>query len=1016
MAGERWQRVEAIFKAAIELPPSQQTPFLDESCGDDSELRQTVERLLNSDRQAGGFLEEALLGAIELVEGATRKGEETLGPYRLIEQIGSGGMGAVYKAARDDSEYEQIVAIKVIHTGMGSPLAVERFRRERQILAGLEHPNIARLLDGGTTEAGLPYLVMEYIEGESIDRYCDRLKLSLDARLVLFITVCNAVSSAHQNLVVHRDLKPSNILVTRDGTVKLLDFGIAKLLSPEEGDPHTEATLTLERALTPSYASPEQIRGELVTTASDVYSLGVLLFELIAGRRPFNLSDITRREAERRILEDPAPAPSSTLMARREAPAEEPKAKKSRQEIANERGLRPEALRRSLVGDLDTIVLTALRKDRSNRYPSVDKLAQDVRHHLDGLPIDARPPTFSYRATKFIRRNRVAVTVAIAFLLLTIAFGLIVSHYAKQTRAEETRAQEVMALLAETILPKNPNLVGDAQETFRERIEAAASKVEREFSAQPSLQADMQVKLVGSYLSLGLTEEAKTLAEKAVATLTSLVGPDSPRLSRGYQGLGMVYSKLGDFERSEALLRRALAVYRGSRPQDLSHVAALNNDIGVAMRAQGRWEEAEPYFRKALELYRESPGDQRQWIAITLGNLGNLLGRLNRNEEGERILREALAIDRELSHGNPSTAVAADHSLLGFLLLNKPDLAAATVHHGLALEMRRQLLRPDHPDILESINNLASAYNQLHQLEKAIPLYREAQAIWQAKPDHDHPDYVSLLTNFGLALHRLGLRDEAAKTFQEAVHLGQQLELHSPDFVKTLINSATLYYDTGDQQRARNLYRQVAEVEAKERPGSANQAIALAGLGASQRASGNLEAAIPPLRQALAMARQDLGDKSPATAYFAITLARALDLSGAAQEAGELLRSAVALRRQSEPEQPSLGKALTYLADHQRRYGDTVQAESTAREAVAILEASATKEDPRLPNARNVLGAILVVQGKVEEGGQLLAKSVEQLTHLRGPDHPDTQEARSRAASAYLSQGRASEAAVYQDR
>lgn len=1017
MAAERWQRIEKIFKAAIELPAARQAPFLDESCGDDDELRQTVERLLSSDRQAGEFLEEALLSGIELVEDSTQEGSQTIGPYRLIERTGSGGMGAVYRAARADSEYEQIVAIKVIHTGMGSPLTVERFRRERQILAGLEHPNIARLLDGGTTDTGLPYLVMEYIEGEPIDRYCDRLKLSLRERLDLFITVCTAVSSAHQNLVVHRDLKPSNILVTADGTVKLLDFGIAKLLSPEDGGPLSEATLTLERALTPSYASPEQIRGEMVTTASDVYSLGVLLFELIAGRRPFDLSDVTRREAERRVLEDPAPAPSSTLITRRSASAaEKTKPKKSPQVIAQQRGMRPEALRRSLVGDLDTIVLTALRKDRSNRYPSVDKLAQDVRHHLDGLPIDAHPPTFSYRATKFLRRNWLAIAVTAAFFLLTSVFSLILVQRSNLARVEQARTQEVRDLLIEIIQSANPSLQGGAQITHREQLDFSAKQIERRFSQQPLLQADLQVQLVDSYLSLGLAEEARVLIEKAITTRGAVVGEEDPSLSKAYHRLGASYRKLGDFARAETLHRKALKFYKSGSNQELTRIADVTNDLGIALRAQGRWEEAERYFREALELYREAPGDQRQWIAVALGNLGNVLGLQNRSEEGEGYLREALAIDRELSNAEPSTAIAADLSLLGNLLLNKPDLQASAEHHGLALSIRRQLLEPDHPDLLESINNLASAHYKLRHYEEAIPLFREAEALWSKKPDRRHPDYASLQNNLGLALQGLGRFDEAAESLMQALQLRRALMPTSPDVVNSLINTATLHYDTGDSVQARDLYAQAVEVEGVERQGSYNHALALAGLGASHRSSGDFEAAVPPLREALEVIHKLVGDDHLATVYFSISLARVLSRTGFTEEAEELLRKAVKLRRQGEASQPRLGKALTLLADHLARHGEAEEAEAIAKEAVAILEASTTEDDPLLANARNVLGASLVARGKLQEGDLLIARSIDRLTQIRGANHPDTEEARARAVSAFLDRGAAGRAAAYRDR
>ncbi len=418
---ERYQEVKRIFEAALERAAAERGAFVARACGHDVELRQQVERLLDSDARPAGFIDQpALVSVARLFEG--QKVENAigtrLGPYEILSEIGRGGMGTVYLASRADDQYRKLVAIKIVNPGVETGPLVERFRRERQILANLEHPNIAQLLDGGACPDGRPYLVMEYVGGMPIDEYCGSRRLGVAERLKLFRTVCSAVHHAHQNLIVHRDLKPRNILVKGDGTIKLLDFGIAKLLNPEPAMRSLDRTATSMRILTPEYASPEQARGDPVTAASDVYLLGVVLYELLTGRQPHNLGGRPLIE----VLSEREPDPPSTVAGRPD-------------------------LRKTLAGDLDAIVLRAMRRDPAERYGSAEAMGEDIQRYLYGLPVAAHADTSLYRVSKFVRRHRAALAAALAAAVLLMG-GLGTAAWqvraAREGKAQAERQLEEM--------------------------------------------------------------------------------------------------------------------------------------------------------------------------------------------------------------------------------------------------------------------------------------------------------------------------------------------------------------------------------------------------------------------------------------------------------------------------------------------------------------------------------------------------------------------------------------------
>jgi len=441
MDSERWQTVERLYHAVMECEESQRATFLSRACGGDEGLRREVESLVAYGNRAGRFIEGSALGVVAPAlarDGGDRQDptaeecrivEKMIGKrisqYRIVEQLGSGGMGEVYRAVRADDQYQKQVAIKLVRAGESSGFVIGRFKNERQILANFDHPNIARLLDGGATDEGVPYFVMELVEGQPIDKYCDAHKLGVPARLTLFLQVCSALDYAHQHQIIHRDIKPANILVSAEGVPKLLDFGIAKILDRDVLGGTVGATQTVFRAFTPEYASPEQIKAEPIRPASDVYSLGVVLYELLTGHRPYLFKTRMPSEIEQAICEE-EPLKPSTVVTRVEEQtlADGTTTSITPEEISGARGSDPKQMHSRLLGDLDAIVMTALRKEPHRRYASVDDLSEDIRKHLEGLPIAARPSTLAYRGTKFVRRHRELAVSALVFLVLVLLGGL----------------------------------------------------------------------------------------------------------------------------------------------------------------------------------------------------------------------------------------------------------------------------------------------------------------------------------------------------------------------------------------------------------------------------------------------------------------------------------------------------------------------------------------------------------------------------------------------------------------
>jgi serine/threonine-protein kinase len=779
---ERWQQIKVILDEALEQEEPERAGFIAAACQGDGELRREVESLAASETEIGDFIETPVF-RIRLDEVEPLAVGERIGPWRIVREIGRGGMGAVYLAERADQEFEQRVAIKVVRRGMDTDEIVRRFRSERQILAHLDHPNIAKLFDGGTTDDGRPYFVMEYVEGRPIDEFCAERKLSVRERLELFQRVCAAIHFAHQNLIVHRDLKPGNILVTADGVPKLLDFGIAKLLDPTQ-EPFALTRLDL-RPMTPEYASPEQVRGEPITTASDVYSLGVLLYLLLTGQRPYRPTTDPQALADAICKTEPV-RPSSAIA--RAGEVKEPSGE-------------TKLLRRQLAGDLDNIVLMAMRKEPQRRYASADQLSNDIERYLEGLPVTARKDTLAYRTRKFVGRHKVGVTLAAAALLLIVGFSITATLLWQRAERARERSQAVVTFLVDLSSAPDPKLSHGVDITARELLDRGVKKMDQSFTGQPELRADLMSTMGTVYLNLGSWDRAKQLFETALDLHRKTLGKNDPRIAndlhnlastlrylgkdsaaeplvyealqlqrqrgdtrnieyaRGLTNLAAILDAKGDFDQAERLYKEGLVIKRTLPNVDRDIAISLNN-LGKLAQTRGDFPTAGKYYRESLAIRRKLAGGQPDPdVAIALNNLASLLQDQGNLADAEIDYRESLALRRELYAG-PNSKVAGSLSNLGNLLQARGDFAGAESCFREALSIADQTLPPDHPSRGVFLRNLASVLPSEGKAAEAEPLVREALAIFRAKPQTPWriPDTESVL---GGCLTALGRYQEA---------------------------------------------------------------------------------------------------------------------------------------------------------------------------------------------------------------------------------------------------------------
>ncbi len=788
-----------------------------------------------------------------------------VGNYTLVREIGRGGMSVVYLAERADQAYEHQVAVKLVYPGLVDPRLAERLVAERQILARLEHPNIARLLDGGTTDDGVPYFVMERIDGLPIDRHCDERGLSISERIRLFRTVCAAVAHAHRNLVVHRDLKPSNILVGADGEPKLLDFGIAKVLSPNELD--EEGGRTISPALTPSYASPEQLRGEPVTTATDIYSLGVVLYRLLTGALPRTSPTWATTSASGLGEVDPPSRRSRRSESTRRSRRIEPTlrgATLTPEEIARRRGTTPRGLVRQLAGDLDNILQKALRPEPERRYASVERLGEDLRRYLEHLPVEARPDGWGYRAAKFLRRNPLAAVLAGLLGLSSLGYGFFASAQARRVDREHQRTERALSLLIDLFRGADPTArVSSQKPTVEEVLDLGARHLLEQVEGEPAVESRIASVIGDVYLNLGVYDRAEPMIARALVLGGRPGAPAAQALTAQYQ-FGLLRFLEGRHAEAERILASCYQQQEALDPPDPAARADTLESLGRARFQLGRLDDAYAAQREALAIRLRHLGPNDPQVAASLSYLATVRGRQGLADESLGYLRLALPIARR--------NFPADHPRVcdllqgyGVMLGERGHLAEGEAALREALAGERHRLGEVHPDIAFSIDSLATTLTYEKRFPEAEALYREALAMRQKILGPEHPMTALTLSNLGDLHRRMGRLEEAESELRRSLVLVENA--YGPAHLNTsrpMVGLARLLLARGEVQEALALFdRSLPTRVATYAPHHYRIAEVENERGAALLALGRREQAVPLLRSSYA----DLAASLPADDY-----------------------------------------------------------------------------------------------------------------------------------------------------
>jgi eukaryotic-like serine/threonine-protein kinase len=800
-----WPKLSKLLDEWLDVPTDSRSSWLANLGSEYSDVLPALRQLLDSQANVDDdFLKT--LPKFDEPRLALSSGQR-LGPYRILSAIGRGGMGVVYRAERDDGKFEQRVAIKVISGGLNTPALVERFRLEYRILASLEHPNIARLLDAGGTEDGLPYFVMEYVEGLPIDRLCAERKFSVPDRLRLFLQVCDAVQFAHQKLIVHRDLKPDNILVTEQGIPKLLDFGIAKVLCEVPG--RNEATLM---AMTPDYASPEQVRGELIGTATDVYSLGCVLYKLLAGVAPHQLQGKSPAESVHAICE------------------EEPRT--------------PSRLNSELGRDEDNILQMAMRKEAQQRYRSVEQFGADIGRYLSNEPVLARPASVGYRLQKYGRRHRIGVAVAAGLVVLSAGFAAVQSAQLRRITRERNRADRVTEFMSGMFRVSDPGEARGNSVTAREILDRASKDIDTGLAKDPELQAQMMNVMGQVYGNLGLYVRAQPLLTRALDIRRRILGPSHPQTLNSMDELALNLNRQGHFSEAEKVLRDTLDLRRrllgGEQPDTLKTMSNLAITVTVQSRyaeaerlhsetldlerrvlgpdhpetlrsmtnlantlsREGRYPAAEKLQRETLQKQRRVLGPEHPETLVSIVRLANILSHQGRYTEAEKLQKETLDIQRRvLGPEHPATLVTMTD--LGVSLLQQSRYAEAEKLQSEALDVQRRVLGLEHPNTLRSINILSSTFDSEGRFAEAEKLLRAALDIQRRVLGPEHQETLGTAGNLARTLLHEGHNTDAEKLERETLDIRRRvLGPEHPDTAESVYNLAVVKEREGKHDEA----------------------------------------------------------------------------------------------------------------------------------------------------------------------------------------------------------------------
>ncbi len=839
MNPKRWQKIKKIFSRAVELRGTERDEYLKIACASDNDLMKEVYSLIVFFEKKGpldGSLDKFKISALSSREKTLKNRQ--IGPYRIIQELGYGGMGSVYLCERADGEFKHHVALKLLRTGFTTPEQNRRFLAERQILALLNHDHIARLYDGGLTEEGQPYFVMEYINGKPIDRYCRENSLTIEKRLELFLKVCDAMEYAHRNLVVHRDLKPANIMVSDEGKVKLLDFGIAKLLDESKNFEGPQA-LTQQGflPLTPVYASPEQMRGKPITTASDIYQLGVVLYELLTGFRPYEIDNKSPGEAEQIVCEEVALRPAKAIekFYALSKKGKDPDPKNTGTLGASD----VSRFQRKLRGDLDMIVMQALRKEPDRRYASVRHLADDIERHLAGRPVSAHPDSWSYRSRKFIRRNKKGVAAIFFIFLLLAGYAFTLTWHSHRTQAvlaeaekEKAKSEQVVEFLLGMFEANDPAEAMGATVTAHQLMQRGVQQAEK-LSGQPEVQAQMFNVTGLIYRRLGEYQEAFPLLERALKINDSIFESPHPKIANGHFNLADVLHDLGNYPQAYLHYKEAaeifqqipghlsleyaeslhnLAVSRHDQPEmetikkalkmrlELLHpnhpdIAESFLSLGQAYLIRKDFQAAEEFFEKSLSIARVQQSELSPQIAGILKNLGEGFRAIGRLDQAESLLKDALAIYEQL-YQDPQTHMAINTKLLADVYSDRRDYSTAENLYKESLGILYEAVGGSHPLRRPILQSFAEMYMHKEAYEDAEPLLREVVNLLESVLQPNHPRIAKARKDLAVCLIAIKKHPmEAEKLLLQSLDVYQNLkdERYEQDEKIVLENLVNLY-------------------------------------------------------------------------------------------------------------------------------------------------------------------------------------------------------------------------------
>lgn len=936
---KHWKKVEDLFSRALELPRQDRKVFVETEAGDDQLLLAAVLGLLDADASKDPINEIVQKAASKSVSNDPDKLlDKQIGNYRLLSLLGEGGMGSVYLAERSDEQFQQQVAIKVLNSYRPSKNLIQRFRAERQILANLDHPNIAKLLDGGETDEGLPYLVMEYVAGEPITEYCDQNRLSTRVRLGLFEDVCDAVQHAHQNLVIHRDIKPSNIIVNNDGVPKLLDFGIAKLMRPEDLQQTVAVTMDSARLLTPGHASPEQVRGETITTATDVYSLGVLLYQLLTGQFPFEITSYRPADIERVICDSIPSRPSTRI----EQSATDESAT-GQSQATNARATTPRKLAKQLRGDLDNIVLVAMRKEASRRYATVRQLQQDISNYLNNRPVRARSESFGYLASKFVRRNRSGVAAGAIFMAVIVALsGYYTINLTRQrdiARLEASKAVEISSFLTDLFAEADPRFSLGEQMSPKQMLDRGAARITDELATQPELQAALMATIGESYNQLNDQKAAKAHLERSLAAISPLLDADHPDINRMRYLLGIANVILGDVAESLEIHRANYARQSRLHGERSLEAARELNQIAYAQAQQNDYEIAERNFLEAMQIFRDLGDDGQDDLSRSILDYGVVLRTLDRFAEEEPLILEALSI-QESRVGNQHPDYSGVLNNVGNHYYERGLLTEAEKYMSEHVAVRLKNYGEKGIPYGVALMNYSNLLMLMNRDEEALIMMEQTADIYAETLGEDVARYAFMLENKANLLLKM-------KRFEEA----------EPLFIEVLQRMERLFgRDHYDYVFSENNY--AGFLMATER----------------------WEEAAPLLRHCVQVYTNAFGANNSETANAQMRLARTLRELGNLEEA--MINAATALKllraTHTEPHTRLVAAIRTTAIIHRKR-GEYPDADTLFTEAIELAGRIEVSPVRQAVATESELTESLIAQSRFAEAEQMLLERFEQL-------------------------------------